>query len=544
MAAMPQPSCDQTDLHAQLAALMMKDSMMIAGTMEMGERQCLLEQELQIVGTILHEQHHKGSNESAEVLAEIWDHVEDELVSLLASRAETRTRISGIPAGEVAQMADDTAELDTALQKLKSKSGWKLYPSMPPSCSAGALPAVAELPMTSVRTAEAKAATVCGKAPAHGRGTCLQGDAQDHAVKEAPAGRAGDAPSSFRSAAEIFPEVAKKAQPSQPCVPTAQQHFDDVSQSILKRDAKCRPSKRLHPDGNDKDHREWSDAWLRIADADQLERLVPALEATIHRADAADAIKKEDIAGLNFVKTQIEEVLILPRLHPELFLSALTKPARGLLLFGPPGTGKTLLAKWIAAECGATFFNVNASTVMSKWIGEAEKTVKALFQLAAEKQPSVIFLDEIDSLLSQRRDADNEASRRVKNEFLTSLEGADTDSEENLLIFYFFVCKLGSQGIRHLICCGLALSCLADGHKERILLVGATNMPWDLDHAVLRRLPKRLYVPLPGKGARRSLLLTQLAKHNSRLGLPGNLSASDIDSIVERTEGVALENFA
>ncbi|CAE7537466.1 FIGNL1 [Symbiodinium pilosum] len=378
---------------------------------------------------------------------------------------------------------------------------------MPPSCSAGALPAVAELPMTSVRTAEAKAATVCGKAPAHGRGTCLQGDAQDHAVKEAPAGRAGDAPSSFRSAAEIFPEVAKKAQPSQPCVPTAQQHFDDVSQSILKRDAKCRPSKRLHPDGNDKDHREWSDAWLRIADADQLERLVPALEATIHRADAADAIKKEDIAGLNFVKTQIEEVLILPRLHPELFLSALTKPARGLLLFGPPGTGKTLLAKWIAAECGATFFNVNASTVMSKWIGEAEKTVKALFQLAAEKQPSVIFLDEIDSLLSQRRDADNEASRRVKNEFLTSLEGADTDSE------------------------------------ERILLVGATNMPWDLDHAVLRRLPKRLYVPLPGKGARRSLLLTQLAKHNSRLGLPGNLSASDIDSIVERTEGFSCSDL-
>ena len=110
-------------------------------------------------------------------------------------------------------------------------------------------------------------------------------------------------------------------------------------------------------------------------------------------------------------------------------------------------------------------------------------------------------MDEIDSLLSQRRDADNEASRRVKNEFLTSLEGADTAAD------------------------------------EKILLVGATNMPWDLDHAVLRRLPKRLYVPLPGKRARRSLMMTQLSKHNARLGLQGNMTGSDVDCIVERTEG-------
>jgi len=138
---------------------------------------------------------------------------------------------------------------------------------------------------------------------------------------------------------------------------------------------------------------------------------------------------------------------------------------------------------------------------MSKWIGEAEKTVKALFQLATDRQPSVIFIDEIDSLLSQRRDADNESSRRVKNEFLTSLEGADTDSDDN------------------------------------VLLVGATNMPWELDHAALRRLPKRLYVPLPGTSARVSLVKQQLQKHNEGHALKGAVNDADFEVLGKRTQG-------
>lgn len=210
---------------------------------------------------------------------------------------------------------------------------------------------------------------------------------------------------------------------------------------------------------------------------------------------------RDDISGLEFVKSQIEEVLILPRLHPELFVSALTRPARGLLLFGPPGTGKTLLAKWIAAECGATFFNVNASSVLSKWVGEAEKTVKVLFQLASDRQPSVIFIDEIDSLLSKRRDADNESSRRVKNEFLTSMEGADTAAE------------------------------------DKVLLVGATNMPWEIDGAALRRLPKRLYVPLPGANSRQGLLKRQLAAHNEKQGNNGAIGDEEMNTIVKMTDG-------
>lgn len=241
---------------------------------------------------------------------------------------------------------------------------------------------------------------------------------------------------------------------------------------------------------------------MRIADAEQLDRIVPALEATIHRGGGRDKVTRDDIAGLAFVKDQIEEVLILPRIHPQLFASSLTRPARGLLLFGPPGTGKTLLARWIAGECGATFFNINASSVLSKWIGEAEKTVKALFQLAIDRQPSVIFIDEVDSLLSRRRDADNESSRRVKNEFLTSLEGADTASE------------------------------------DKVLMVGATNMPWELDPAALRRLSKRLYVPLPGRPARKALLDRQLAKHCATSGLKGGaLSPIEVAAVAERTEG-------
>jgi len=277
--------------------------------------------------------------------------------------------------------------------------------------------------------------------------------------------------------------------------------FDAVSKSVFAKKGASDGKEKAPEKKEASEGREWSDAWLRIAEPDQLERIVPALEATIHRDNGRDGITRNDIAGLEFVKSQIEEVLILPQLHPQLFASALTRPARGLLLFGPPGTGKTLLARWIAAECGATFFNVNASSVLSKWIGEAEKTVKALFQLATDRQPSVIFIDEIDSMLSARRDGDNESSRRVKNEFLTSLEGAETAAD------------------------------------DKLLLVGATNMPWELDPAALRRLPKRLYVPLPGLAARRGLLERQLTKHNGGQGLGGALSGADITSIAKRTEG-------
>ena len=153
-------------------------------------------------------------------------------------------------------------------------------------------------------------------------------------------------------------------------------------------------------------------------------------------------------------------------------------PPRGILLHGPPGTGKTMLAKAVATESGFCFFNISASAVTSKYIGEGEKLIRSLFNMARLKQPAVIFFDEIDSILSARKDSEHEASRRLKTEFMVQLDGTSTANE------------------------------------ERILVMGATNCPWDLDEAVLRRMVKRIYVPLPD-GASRLALVTHLMKKQS-----------------------------
>ena len=126
----------------------------------------------------------------------------------------------------------------------------------------------------------------------------------------------------------------------------------------------------------------------------------------------------EDIKGLAKVKQAINESIILPALRPEIF-TGIRAPTKGILLYGPPGNGKTLLAKAVASECKSTFFSISASSLMSKWLGEGEKLMRGLFTLAREKSPSVIFFDEIDSLLSARASSgEHEASRRMKTEFL------------------------------------------------------------------------------------------------------------------------------
>ena len=186
---------------------------------------------------------------------------------------------------------------------------------------------------------------------------------------------------------------------------------------------------------------------------DDLQKMVATVQNFIIKSSDVN-VSADTIAGLSFAKKTINEILIFPRTMPHLFKSAITRPPRGLLLFGPPGTGKTLLAKWIATECHATFFNISASSIFSKYIGEGEKLINVLFLVASRSEPSVIFIDEIDSVLSCRKDSDHESSRRMKNEFLTALDGAGT----------------------------------GDG---KVLLIGATNMPWDIDAAALRRFPKK-----------------------------------------------------
>ena len=177
----------------------------------------------------------------------------------------------------------------------------------------------------------------------------------------------------------------------------------------------------------------------------------------------------KDIIGLETAKNIIEEALLWPMKYPQ-FFTGLLEPWKGILLFGPPGTGKTLLAKAVASEMRTTFFNISAATIVSKWRGESEKLIKVLFDLARHYQPSTIFLDEIDSIMSARGEQgnDHEGSRRMKTELLIQLDGL--------------------------------------AKNEGVFLLAASNIPWDLDPALLRRLEKRIMVSLPDKKGREALI--------------------------------------
>ncbi len=128
---------------------------------------------------------------------------------------------------------------------------------------------------------------------------------------------------------------------------------------------------------------------------------------------------------MEFAKKTINEVIIWPMKRPDIF-KGMRAPPRGVLFFGPPGTGKTLLGKAIAAQSGSTFMSISPANLTSKWVGEGEKLVRTMFAIAAIRQPTVIFIDEIDSLLCSRNENDVESSRRIKTEFLIQLDGANT----------------------------------------------------------------------------------------------------------------------
>ncbi|ESL07120.1 katanin-like protein [Trypanosoma rangeli SC58] len=214
-----------------------------------------------------------------------------------------------------------------------------------------------------------------------------------------------------------------------------------------------------------------------------------AMEILEYGAGAAN-VGWDDIAGLEHAKRSVEEAIVWPLRRPDLFVG-LRDPPRGLLLFGPPGTGKTMIARAIANRAQCTFLNISASSLMSKWMGDGEKLVRCLFAVAVVKQPSVIFIDEIDSLLSVRGEGEMDSVRRIKTEFLVQLDGVATD------------------------------------RGDRVLLIGATNRPDELDEAARRRMEKRLYIPLPDGPARielvRRLLYTmelqqQLQLHSAEKG--------------------------
>jgi len=227
------------------------------------------------------------------------------------------------------------------------------------------------------------------------------------------------------------------------------------------------------------------------------EKMIEFIQSEI--LSSSPDVQWDDIAGLEFAKKTIKEIIIWPMLKPE-FFSGIRSPPKGLLLFGPPGTGKTMIAKAIASQSKSMFFNISASSLMSKWIGESEKLVRTLFALASFYQPSVVFIDEIDSLLTSRSENENEASRRIKTEFLVQLDGAGTNI------------------------------------NDRILIIGATNRPQEIDDAFVRRLSKRLYIPLPNKVSRKQLIMRVLEKERKNNN-KYEINENDIDDIVNRTKG-------
>lgn len=215
-----------------------------------------------------------------------------------------------------------------------------------------------------------------------------------------------------------------------------------------------------------------------------------------------DPVVWNDIAGLEQAKSSLKEAVVYPFLRPDLF-SGLREPAQGMLLFGPPGTGKTMLARAVATESKSTFFSISASSLTSKFLGESEKLVRALFLMAKALAPSIIFVDEIDSLLSARSDTgENEASRRIKTEFLiqwSALQHAAAGKEHD--------------------------------DVTRVLVLGATNLPWVIDEAARRRFVRRQYIPLPEVETRRHHLVKLLSRQKH------SLSESQLGRLVVLTDG-------
>ncbi|RDB24576.1 Vacuolar protein sorting-associated protein 4 [Hypsizygus marmoreus] len=229
---------------------------------------------------------------------------------------------------------------------------------------------------------------------------------------------------------------------------------------------------------------------------------VKKLRAGLTSAIVSEApnVKWDDVAGLEGAKASLKEAVILPIKFPHLFTGKRT-PWRGILLYGPPGTGKSYLAKAVATEAKSTFFSVSSSDLVSKWQGDSERLVKQLFQMARESKPAIIFIDEIDSLAGTRSEAESEGSRRIKTEFLVQMNGV--------------------------------------GHDDTgVLVLGATNIPWQLDNAIKRRFEKRIYIPLPGPDARRHMFQLHVGD------TPNQLTPKDFRLLADKTDGYSGSDIA
>lgn len=226
--------------------------------------------------------------------------------------------------------------------------------------------------------------------------------------------------------------------------------------------------------------------------ADDVAGRQTAIKATIV---APGKIRFSDVAGLADVKRLLREAIVMPLKYPHLFIGG-RKPWRKILLFGPPGTGKSRIARAVSSEVASTFYSVSCSDLLSSWFGETEKLIKDLFSHARKNVGrSIIFIDEIDGLCRRRNSNEQEQTRRIKTELLKQMEGSETQNESNVFI------------------------------------LGATNCPWELDTAFLRRFEKRIYIPLPDKETRRELFSIHLQS------VPVEITSGEWEEILEVSKG-------
>jgi len=222
----------------------------------------------------------------------------------------------------------------------------------------------------------------------------------------------------------------------------------------------------------------------------------------VWKAATIPNISFDDIAGLDDVKKSITVRMINPIKYPEKYAAYGKKSGGGVLLYGPPGTGKTMIAKAIAHEVGATFYAVKGSDILSKWVGESEQNISSLFETASQQKLSIIFIDEMDSLFRTRgEDAHND--KRV-NEFLQQIDGFT-------------------------------------GRNPNLLLLGATNRPWDVDSAAVRsgRFSEKIYIPLPDAPAR----LFLLKRHLSNAPLSADMDWNVLTQMTEGYSGADIEEI-
>ena len=302
----------------------------------------------------------------------------------------------------------------------------------------------------------------------------------------------------YQRAAEIlmqFMKYNKNPQMRMLCQKNIEEYVERAK--LLKSQLGGPRARRAHPINTT---RGGDDSSSETGISSEEQELIDMISGTI--VTESPKVNWEDIAGLDNVKQALREAIVLPIAKPELFTGA-RRPWSGILLFGPPGCGKTLLAKAAATECKATFFSASSADLLSKWLGESEKLISALFKVARLKAPSLIFMDEIDSIATKRGEgSESGGERRVKTQLLSEIQG------------------------------------LKSTHDKPLLVLGATNRPWDIDNAMLSRFEKRVRVPLPDMKAR-----TGIFKIHTE-GVNTALTEEDFIELAVRSEGYSGRDIA